>query len=208
MSQDESKVVIESSNKKSRLEINFAPIHIAYYVNGILKITINDKNLFYFEVTRSKVDSTITNETLEKKNEVKEKKIVDYTEAGHAIYEDGSIEGETAEMESEVTTEGDTIPSTEDQANKSSIEEPVSDDKEDETGYWEEYFGGKTDSKPYGPQSVGADITFHGVAGLYGIPQHSSSFKLQTTLGGSYTDPYRLFNLDVFEFATNKPAAL
>ena len=74
VSQDESKVVVESSNKKSRLEITFAPLHIAYYVNGVLKITINDKNLFYFEVTRTKADSTISNETAEKKDEVKEKK--------------------------------------------------------------------------------------------------------------------------------------
>ena len=85
VSQDESKVVVESSNKKSRLEITFAPLHIAYYVNGVLKITINDKNLFYIEVTRTKADSTISNETAEKKDEVKEKKIVDYTEAGHAL---------------------------------------------------------------------------------------------------------------------------
>ena len=67
-------MVVESSNKKSRLEITFAPLHIAYYVNGVLKITINDKNLFYFEVTRTKADSTISNETAEKKDEVKEKK--------------------------------------------------------------------------------------------------------------------------------------
>ena len=29
---------------------------------------------------------------------------------------------------------------------------PAESEKEDETGAWEEYFGGKTDSKPFGPQ--------------------------------------------------------
>ena len=76
------------------------------------------------------------------------------------LYEDGSIEGETVEMESEVTPEGEVAQSPDSQSTETPVEESVDNDKEDETGYWEEYFGGKTDSKPYGPQSVGADITF------------------------------------------------
>ena len=139
---------------------------------------------------------------------MEEKKIVDYTEGGHAIYEDGTIEGETApvepETEAEVSADGSTMPS--EPTTESSSGEDA--EKEDETGYWEETFGGKTDSKPFGPQSVGADITFHDNLGLYGLPQHSSSFRLKTTVSGEYSEPYRLFNLDVFEFATDKPYAL
>ena len=55
---------------------------------------------------------------------------------------------------------------------------------------------------------MGADITFHNAQALYGIPQHSSAFKLQTTVNGYFSDPYRLYNLDVFEYATNKNTAL
>lgn len=190
---DEKHVVIESLNKRSRLVIDFAPLHFSYFVNNELKISINDKNLFYFEVTREKL-KTASSEVIEEKEEKVEKKIVDYTEAGHAIYEDG-----TTEVPREVVEE---IPVAETPS--------VSDDtdKEDENGYWEEYFGGKTDKKPWGPQSVGADVTFHDVDALYGIPQHSSATKLQSTVNGYFSDPYRLFNLDVFEFATNKNTAL
>ena len=65
--QDDTKVVVESVSKKSRMEITFSPIHMAYYVNGELKITVNDKNLFYFEVTRTKsVDHPETTKVEEK----------------------------------------------------------------------------------------------------------------------------------------------
>ena len=150
-----------------------------------------------------------------------EKKIVDYTEGGHAIYEDGTIEvpEETSDLHEDSLEEPvehveepaehveEPVEHAE-HAEHAEPAEPVNDDKEDETGYWEEYFGGKTDKKPWGPQSVGADITFHDVDALYGIPQHSSATKLQPTVNGHFPDPYRLFNLDVFEYATDKNTAL
>ena len=217
VSKDEKRVVISSANKRSRLEIDYSPFHLAYYVDNELKITVNDKNLFYFEVTRSKLlDEAGSAESKEAAEEAgNQKKIVDYTEAGHAIYEDGTIEGEDAPEGEEYPDEEDVSTNQENEAHvtpdsETPVEENKEDkgDKEDESGYWDEYFGGKTDSKPWGPQSVGMDVTFHGVEGLYGIPQHSSSYRLQTTVNGPYTDPYRLFNLDVFEFATNRPSAL
>lgn len=218
VSKDNKRMVVASANKRSRLEIDYFPFHLAYYVDEELKITVNDKNLFYFEVTRGK--STEQSETKETKEtvEVKEqKKIVDYTEAGHAIYEDGTIEGEGENEDmavegaetSSTSRNGTPMVGSDDEGDKNTNNTNAEEEKkEDESGYWEEYFGGKTDSKPWGPQSVGMDITFHGVEGLYGIPQHSSSYRLQTTVNGPYTDPYRLFNLDVFEYATNRPSAL
>ena len=144
-----------------------------------------------------------------------EKKIVDYTEGGHAIYEDGTIEvpEETSDLHEDSLEEPaehveEPAEPAEHVEEPAEPAEPVNDDKEDETGYWEEYFGGKTDKKPWGPQSVGADITFHDVDALYGIPQHSSATKLQPTVNGHFPDPYRLFNLDVFEYATDKNTAL
>ena len=81
----------------------------------------------------------------------------------------------------------------------------------DEEGMWEESFGGHTDTKRYGPSSVAADFSFPGAAHVYGIPEHASSFSLHSTYGakaGDYSEPYRLFNLDVFEYELNEPMAL
>jgi hypothetical protein len=43
-----------------------------------------------------------------------------------------------------------------------------------------------------------------------GLPEHASSFRLKTTRGASaaYSEPYRLYNLDVFEYELDEPMAL
>lgn len=82
-------------------------------------------------------------------------------------------------------------------------------------GMWEETFGGRTDSKPKGPESLSLDITFPGYSHVYGIPEHASPLSLKPTRGSStdqtsaaYTDPYRLWNLDVFEYEHDSEMAL
>ena len=57
------------------------------------------------------------------------------------------------------------------------IEEPG----EDESTWWDETFGGNTDSKPRGPESVGMDITFPNYEHVFGIPGHASSLSLKET---------------------------
>lgn len=57
---------------------------------------------------------------------------------------------------------------------------------EDESTWWEETFGGNTDSKPKGPESVGLDITFPGYEHVYGIPGHASSLSLKQTRYGQH----------------------
>ena len=71
---------------------------------------------------------------------------------------------------------------------------------------WEESFKSHHDSKPYGPMSVGMDFSFVGIDHVYGIPEHADSFSLKNTKGS--TDPYRLYNLDVFEYDTQSTTAL
>ena len=44
-----------------------------------------------------------------------------------------------------------------------------------------------------------------GVEHVYGIPQHADTFSLKDTSG---SDPYRLYNLDVFEYELWNPMAL
>ena len=51
----------------------------------------------------------------------------------------------------------------------------------DESTWWEESFGGNTDSKPKGPESVGLDIIFPGYDHVFGIPSHASSLSLKET---------------------------
>ncbi|RHZ75027.1 hypothetical protein Glove_218g5 [Diversispora epigaea] len=84
-------------------------------------------------------------------------------------------------------------------------------EEEEEKGLWEETFNGKLDSKPNGPESIGLDISFPGFSHVYGIPEHASTLSLKETRGGSegaYTEPYRLYNLDVFEYELDNPMAL
>ncbi|XP_064599881.1 neutral alpha-glucosidase AB-like [Liolophura sinensis] len=80
--------------------------------------------------------------------------------------------------------------------------EPV---KEEEPDLWEESFKGHADSKPNGPTSIGLDVSFPGFQYVYGIPQHADSLALRSTKD---MDPYRLFNLDVFEYELHSPMAI
>ncbi|EJT96934.1 alpha-glucosidase [Dacryopinax primogenitus] len=80
----------------------------------------------------------------------------------------------------------------------------------EEDAYWSESFGGNTDSKPKGPESLSLDITFPLAQHLYGIPEHAAPLSLPTTQPPEtrYNEPYRLYNLDVFEYLPDSPMAL
>ncbi|KAF2841231.1 glycoside hydrolase family 31 protein [Patellaria atrata CBS 101060] len=90
------------------------------------------------------------------------------------------------------------------------LQDTATESTEDESTWWEESFGGNTDSKPRGPESIGLDISFPGYDHVYGIPEHASSMSLKQTRGGDggYTDPYRLYNSDVFEYELDSPMTL
>lgn len=76
--------------------------------------------------------------------------------------------------------------------------------KED-PGAWEENFKSHHDSKPRGPEGVAADITFPGAVRAYGLPEHAEKLPLRTTKG---QEPYRLYNLDVFEYEVDSTMAI
>uniref|UniRef100_A0A158R447 Gal_mutarotas_2 domain-containing protein n=1 Tax=Syphacia muris TaxID=451379 RepID=A0A158R447_9BILA len=89
-------------------------------------------------------------------------------------------------------------------------------EKDDGEGFWEETFKTHTDSKPYGSfsliifyffcsSSVGMDISFIGFKFVYGLPEHGDTFVLRSTTA---MDPYRLYNLDVFEYELNSQMSL
>lgn len=75
----------------------------------------------------------------------------------------------------------------------------------EDPGAWEENFKSHQDSKPYGPMAVGMDITFVGAEQAYGLPEHADNLPLKSTKKG---DPYRLYNLDVFEYELHNNMAL
>ncbi|KAG9008461.1 hypothetical protein FRB90_008878 [Tulasnella sp. 427] len=81
---------------------------------------------------------------------------------------------------------------------------------EEEDGYWEETFKSWTDSKPKGPESISMDVSFPGHQHVYGIPQHAAPLSLPTTTGPDsfFDDPYRLWNLDVFEHEASSTMSL
>lgn len=78
-------------------------------------------------------------------------------------------------------------------------------------GWWAEHFGGNHDSKPNGPNAISIDVSFPNVEHVFGIPEHATSFNLKSTRGAdapANSQPYRLYNLDVFEYELNEPMAL
>ena len=89
--------------------------------------------------------------------------------------------------------------------------------------YPEELFKSHRDSVPFGPQAVGFDLSFPGAAFVSGLPERAKQLALPATLSGPpprgqpsvpgidaatgqqtmsrfRDEPYRLYNLDVFEY--------
>nr|UEK51610.1 glucosidase 2 alpha-E-like protein 2 [Parasacculina yatsui] len=84
-------------------------------------------------------------------------------------------------------------------------EEKPQEPSESDSGMWEEHFGSHEDTKPRGPSAIGADVSFPGSSHVYGIPEHADRFALEDTAEG---DPYRLHNMDVFEYEVGNRMAL
>lgn len=71
--------------------------------------------------------------------------------------------------------------------------------------WWSESFGGHTYSHRHGPSAIGVDVRFADCSAVYGIPEHTTALSLPDTRSG---DPFRLFNLDVFEYELHLTDAL
>lgn len=59
----------------------------------------------------------------------------------------------------------------------------------------------KDDTIPIGPESIALDFTFNNYKKVYGIPEHADSLVLKDTT--SSDRPYRLYNVDIFEYETD-----
>ncbi|KAH3670479.1 hypothetical protein OGAPHI_000994 [Ogataea philodendri] len=65
--------------------------------------------------------------------------------------------------------------------------------------YTDSFKDSRDDKLPFGPESVALDVSFLGAKAVYGIPEHADSLSLKDT---SETEPYRLYNVDIFEYET------
>uniref|UniRef100_A0A7S0UX36 Glucosidase II subunit alpha n=1 Tax=Polytomella parva TaxID=51329 RepID=A0A7S0UX36_9CHLO len=83
--------------------------------------------------------------------------------------------------------------------------------RDDAPVLWEESFNGHVDHKTHGPESISLDLYFPGFKHVYGIPEHAGPLNLPDTNRPDdplYKDPYRLYNLDVFEYDHNSTFGL
>lgn len=163
------------------------PFELWVYAGKVLAADIG-KNMYFEIQQQTTTKSPATEKPVEEKKHDKE--VVGYWEDGLAIYADGTREEKKDPVEDEVD------------GNHRKLSEEESDS-------WEESFGGHTDSRPRGPMSVGMEISFP-TEFLYGLPEHAAATTLQTTRGegAHFKDPYRLYNLDVFEYELDEVMAL
>jgi alpha 1,3-glucosidase len=164
-------------------------------------VTLGTEQMMHFEVRRFKDESAAAaqaaaNESAEQDadentEDEPEKEIVGYWEDGLKIYADG-----TREEKKVVEVDQD--------------HRKLTESELDREGLWEESFSSHHDSKPFGPMSVGMDIVFPKSTHLYGLPEHAASTVLQTTQGQDphFKEPYRLYNLDVFQYELDETMAL
>ncbi|KAL0859961.1 hypothetical protein ABMA27_010277 [Loxostege sticticalis] len=75
----------------------------------------------------------------------------------------------------------------------------------EEEGQWGENFKSHHDSKPRGNEAISLDVSFPDADQVYGIPEHTDGLALSTTTSG---EPYRLYNLDVFEYELDSRMAI
>ncbi|RXK42031.1 alpha 1,3-glucosidase [Tremella mesenterica] len=82
--------------------------------------------------------------------------------------------------------------------------------EESDKDMFEETWKKWTDSKPKGPEALSIDLTFPGVQHVFGLPEHASPLSLPDTIGtdAQYSEPYRLFNVDIFEYLADSPMSL
>ncbi|OWZ10062.1 Neutral alpha-glucosidase [Phytophthora megakarya] len=172
---------------------------VELYLDGEKVVSTNDDGLFHYEIRqdRAQVEAQVEAADQAAVDAHGGKTIVDYGEDGLAIYEDGTVQKKEEQSTTTTATMG----------------------ADGNVEGWEESFGGHTDKKKFGPSSIGLDVAFHGSAtaprSLYGIPEHATDFVLKNTIEPNeegdkkvVTDPYRLYNLDVFEYELDNPMAL
>lgn len=182
-------------------------------------VSFNSHQLMHFEVRKTKEDSKVEisrqtesqsqSESSSQEDKHGGKEIVGYWEDGLAIYADGTREEHT-HVSQDKNDASDTVKTNIGASSLAQNEMNAAEFQVDTEGMWEEKFGDHLDSKPFGPMSVGGDIVFPQSNHLFGLPEHASSTQLRPTTGNGsyYKEPYRLYNLDVFEYELDETMSL
>ena len=191
-----------SAGHKQAAAVHFAPFRVDVYSEGRLASTVNGQGRFYFEHRRVQDEAAAEAASAARAEAAAAsgRRILDWGEDGKPIYADDDDDGSAAGAEQEA---GDASAAGRDLQAEAGAED----------GMGSESFGGHTDGRPHGPTSVGVDTAFPGASHLFGIPEHADHLALRATAprsteSGAHAEPYRLYNLDVFEYELHNPMAL
>ncbi|XP_078516731.1 neutral alpha-glucosidase AB isoform X1 [Lissotriton helveticus] len=191
---DEESVELSLGGNYHKLIITAKPFRMDLLAGRDLVLSVNSRGLLMFEHLRKRKDSFSDKVGSTVGSMWDKMKSLFSSDSQKETASDGGSEKDEEEEHTE----------TEEKIDKA--EETEKDkDAEDEPGMWDETFKTHTDSKPNGPTSVGLDFSLPGFENVYGIPEHADNLKLKSTEGG---DPYRLYNLDVFQYELYNPMAL
>jgi alpha 1,3-glucosidase len=169
---------------------------IELYRGNSLLMAVNDRNLLHYEMKQVATSQGhgLVMDKHKHFDRHQGKRVVNFGENGRAVYEDGSTEEKR------------------DYKDMHAEQEQYQPHHPLRRG---DRFGGHVDPQAEGPLSVGVDFAFPFAQHVYGIPEHATSLSLPTTTTGSagaqpaqYKDPFRMYNLDVFEYEMHEPMAL
>ncbi|CAM5126904.1 unnamed protein product [Eretmochelys imbricata] len=196
---DENSVELSLGDSGHKLILTGKPFRMDLLQGRELVLSVNPRGLLHFEHLRHQKDS-FSDKVSSSVGSLWDKiKSLFHREEP----KEPAPEGEAAGKEPEPAVPGDEESSEKSTKSEEVLDRP--DRAEEELGSWEETFKTHTDSKPNGPTSVGLDFSLPGFEHVYGIPEHADHLRLRTTEGG---DPYRLYNLDVFQYELYNPMAL
>lgn len=206
--QENQEEIQENQESEKREELSSKPLilSLSVYSDGILRLKIDEDPSLDPPKKRFEVPDVIDSEFFEKKLWLDS---VDEKDGVNVVYLNGENEVVLRNDPFEILVRG------KDGRNVLSLNshglfdfEQLRVKKEGED--WEERWKGHTDRRPYGPQSISFDVSFYDVSFVYGIPEHATSLALKPTRGPGVEDsePYRLFNLDVFEYLHESPFGL
>ena len=175
------------------LAVHLHPFKAELYQWGVRTLALNEGGRFYFEHHRRRDDAAVALPAEPEGDVHGGKTVVDYGEDGLAIYADGTKQQRAVDAAADAAAAA-----------------PSGGGDE-----WEESFGSHRDSKPFGPSSVGVDITFERIAHVYGLAEHATDLNLPSTTGGAapgsskvYSEPYRMYTLDVYDYELDSPMAI
>lgn len=178
----EYKRIVLLGSEYDKAIVNIDPFWIEFYKKDELLVTLNKRGLLNFEHTRKKVV-----ESVQKLN----------------INESKNVEGSADDNNHEPVHNDEALTDSKENVDNNDGTNVNEDQNEDLS--WTETFKEFSDFRPHGLNSISLDIDFTDTHHAYGIPEHADGLPLRSTTSG---DPYRLYNLDVFEYEVDNVMAL